>query len=136
MTPPEAGTTRSESFPPAARLRRPADFRHVFRDGKRVGGRYLVVHVLLQEEGVSRLGLAVSRKVGRAVVRNRVRRRLREIFRRRLRHEIESKGLILDLVLRALPSAAGRPEHELETDLHHCLKRVLRRLRRGDELVR
>ncbi|MEM7245235.1 MAG: ribonuclease P protein component [Acidobacteriota bacterium] len=133
MTPPEADLTRDESFPPAARLRRPEEFRSVFRDGKRVGGRYLVVHALLREEGPSRLGLAVSRKVGRAIVRNRVRRRLREIFRRRLRHEIENEGMTFDLVLRALPAAAGRPEHELEADLRQAWKRVLPRLRRRRE---
>ena len=53
-------------------------------------------------DGLTRLGLTVSTKVGNAVVRNRIRRRLRELFRTR-RHDLP-KGL--DLVLIARNSAA------------------------------
>ncbi len=53
----------------------------VFDHGVRWSTRHLraVVHEAGREE--SRLGLAVSRKVGNAVVRNKLKRRLREIFR-------------------------------------------------------
>ena len=67
------------------RLSRSRDFDAVYRRGRSVSTRYLVLYAFPREEegeiGVDpRLGLAVSRKVGGAVSRNRLKRRLREIF--------------------------------------------------------
>jgi len=69
------------TFPRAARLSRARDFRRVYQDGWRVHVAPLRVVALPREEGLSRLGLAVGRKVGRAVVRNRWKRAIREAFR-------------------------------------------------------
>jgi ribonuclease P protein component len=64
----------------------------------------LVVLVLPngRTDGLTRLGLTVSTKVGNAVVRNRLRRRLRELFRTR-RHALP-RGL--DMVIIAKTNAA------------------------------
>ncbi len=62
------------------RLSRSRDFDTVYRKGRSVSTRYLVLYAFPRadaEEGEARLGLAVSRKVGGAVVRNRLKRRLR-----------------------------------------------------------
>lgn len=64
------------------RLSRSADFDRVFRQGRSLAGRDLVLYVFPRggDEGSARLGLSVSRKVGGAVDRNRVKRLLREAF--------------------------------------------------------
>ena len=66
------------------RLSRSRDFDAVYRKGRSVSTRYLVVYAFPREEELAeegpRLGLAVSRKVGGAVVRNRLKRRLRAAF--------------------------------------------------------
>lgn len=68
------------------RLSRSRDFDAVYRHGRSVSSRYLVLYAFPRERDAAddeaRLGLAVSRKVGGAVERNRVKRRLREAFER------------------------------------------------------
>ena len=68
--------------PSRARLSRSAEFDRVFRQGRSHAGRDLVLYVFPRsgDDGLPRLGLSVSRKVGGAVERNRVKRVLREAF--------------------------------------------------------
>jgi ribonuclease P protein component len=75
------------------RLSRSRDFDAVYRHGRSVSTRYLVLYWFErgEEEGDGpRLGLAVPKAVGTAVVRNRIKRRLREVFQAR------SEGLPMD----------------------------------------
>ena len=67
------------------RLSRSRDFDAVYRHGRSVSTRFLVLYWFERgEDGDGpRLGLAVPKAVGTAVVRNRIKRRLREIFRAR-----------------------------------------------------
>ncbi|MHC4592579.1 MAG: ribonuclease P protein component [Planctomycetota bacterium] len=69
------------SFPKQARLLHERDFRRVYRTGRRLQVFPLRFCAARLPEGKSRLGLAVSRKVGNAVVRNRWKRAVREAFR-------------------------------------------------------
>ena len=65
------------------RLSRSRDFDAVYRRGKSVSTRFLVLYSFTREDGSDgepRLGLAVSRKVGGAAERNRLKRRLRAAF--------------------------------------------------------
>jgi ribonuclease P protein component len=68
------------------RLSRSRDFDAVYRQGRSVSTRFLVLYWFPREDGGSepRLGIAVPRTAGGAVVRNRVKRRLREVWRSRL----------------------------------------------------
>jgi ribonuclease P protein component len=67
------------------RLSRSRDFDAVYRHGRSVSTRYLVLYWFSRDEDSEgpRLGLAVPKAVGTAVVRNRIKRRLRELFRER-----------------------------------------------------
>ncbi len=70
----------------------------MFREGKRVEGRWFRFVLLPKDDGVPRILVVVGRKVGKAVVRNRVKRAVREGFRK-------NKELFagLDLVVIAKP---------------------------------
>jgi ribonuclease P protein component len=63
-------------------LTRKAQFQAVYAGGRTYAERHIVLKVLPNELELSRYGLTVSRRVGKAVVRNRIKRRLREIVRR------------------------------------------------------
>src|SRR4051812_29704194 len=76
--------TAPRGRPKRGRLSRSAEFERVYRQGRSVGNRFLVLYAFPRagargSEG-PRLGLSVSRKVGGAVDRNRVKRLLREAF--------------------------------------------------------
>ena len=83
--PPRPAASRGR--PKRGRLSRSADFERVYRQGRSVGNRFLVLYAFPRASAVGdgsadgpRLGLSVSRKVGGAVERNRVKRLLREAF--------------------------------------------------------
>jgi ribonuclease P protein component len=63
------------------RLSRSAEFERVYRQGRSIANRHLVLYTFPNASSQRpRLGLSVSRKVGGAVQRNRVKRLLREAF--------------------------------------------------------
>ena len=71
--------------PKRGRLSRSAEFERVYRQGRSVGNRFLVLYAFPRARDTGavegpRLGLSVSRKVGGAVDRNRVKRLLRAAF--------------------------------------------------------
>jgi len=109
-------------------MRRSADFAVTVRDGARAGRETLVVHLVADADGAgrSRVGFVVPRSVGGAVVRNRVRRRLRALVTVRL----DRLGGA-DLVVRALPSAAGASSARLATDLDSALRGAQRHAQRS-----
>ena len=108
----------------AHRLRDSNAFRRTVSSGRRAGGAALVVHLLddVRDAGDAgpRVGLVVGKAVGNAVVRNRVKRQLRHLVKINLTHLSASS----DLVIRALPPAAGMASTELGADLTRCLERV------------
>jgi ribonuclease P protein component len=72
--------------PKRGRLSRSAEFERVYRQGRSVGNRFLVLYSFPRTSAPgepadgTRLGVSVSRKVGGAVDRNKVKRLLREAF--------------------------------------------------------
>lgn len=86
-------------FPKENRLRKRRDFQQVYRHGRLFQDRYFRIFYL-ERPGPPRLGLAVSRKLGKAVARNRVKRVIREVFRL-------NKPLFANLDLIVQPRAAA-----------------------------
>ena len=57
---------------------------HVFRRLYRTNGfagPYVILYARKNRTGINRVGITVSKKLGKAHIRNRIRRRLREIYR-------------------------------------------------------
>ena len=91
------------------RLSRSRDFDTVYRRGRSVSTRYLILYWFSRQgEGEdARLGLAVPKAVGTAVVRNRIKRQLREIWRAKL----DRVSATSDYVLVVRPGLAEAAEH-------------------------
>jgi ribonuclease P protein component len=79
------------------RLSRSRDFDAVYRHGRSVSTRYLVLYWFAREDGPddARIGLAVPKAVGPAVTRNKMKRRLRELFRERLAQLPQDQDYVL-----------------------------------------
>lgn len=96
------------SFPKQARLRRERDFKRVYQTGQRLQAFPLRLYALRRDEGKSRLGLSVGRKVGKSVVRNRWKRAIREAFRLN-RHRLRSPyDLVVSVSWEAAPEQVGQ----------------------------
>lgn len=110
----------SHAFSRALRVRRKAEFQHVFDRGTRVNSRFFTLLLAPGTAPHSRLGLVASRKLGDAVRRNRAKRLIREVFR--LNQPLPD-GAGVDLVV--------IPKRELFdapfTDLHHEFRAAWRR---------
>jgi ribonuclease P protein component len=88
---------------------------------QRTGVRYQTAHFVffasrLPDSDHTRLGVTVSRRIGKAVVRNRIKRRLRECFRLRLRPMLPP-GTALAVTARSGAGGLRTPaiQAELET---------------------
>jgi ribonuclease P protein component len=102
------------------RLTDSPEFERVYRQGTAYRGRLFSVHAFPNEHGAPRLGLSVSRRVGKAVTRNAVRRKLREVFHSCISEVSEN----LDLVVSARPAAAEATLEELREEFGRSLGRV------------
>lgn len=112
-------------LPAAARVRLGSDFAVILRRGRRAKRGAVVVHLAERDTHLSgaRAGFIVSRAVGTAVARNKVKRRLRHAVARQIPQWPDN----LDVVVRALPSAAGTSFGKLATDVEAAVSAGRRR---------
>ena len=110
----------------ANRITSADDYRVIVRRGAKVIGAHTVSYLRSRESGTeARFGFIVSKKVGGAVRRNLIRRRLKAAC-----HEALGEGAdSVDVVVRALPSAAVAGWPALRNDVPHAV--VSRRSRQA-----
>lgn len=103
------------------RLSRREDFGKVYRHGKSSANRQFVLYVLRQP-AIERfkLGISVSKKVGKAVERNRIRRLVKEI----VRHHADRIAEHHELILIVRRPAAEMDYHQMEKSIIHVMKRA------------
>ncbi|KIP21347.1 Ribonuclease P protein component [Anoxybacillus ayderensis] len=103
------------------RIKKNDEFQEVFQRGTSVANRQFVLYVLDQPgQCYFRIGLSVSKKIGKAVVRNRVKRYIRQVFHEE-RDRIEAGK---DYVIIARMPVATMGYEEVKKSLLHVLRRA------------
>lgn len=103
------------------RIKKNEEFQEVFQKGTSTANRQFVVYVLERpEQPYFRLGLSVSKKLGKAVVRNRIKRYIRQSFLE-LRENIATGK---DYIVIARIPVADMSYAEAKKSLVHVLKKA------------
>jgi len=103
------------------RIKKNKEFQQVFQQGKSMANRQFVVYVFDRpEQPFFRLGLSVSKKIGKAVVRNQVKRYIRQVFLE-LREQIAPGK---DYVVIARIPTSEMNYAEVKKSLIHVLKKA------------
>jgi ribonuclease P protein component len=103
----------------AFRLRRSSEIQRVRSNRRSWAHPLLILYVAPNELGHPRLGVSVSRRIGKAVVRNRVRRRIREAIR------LQTANLAgFDLLFIARPAVAAADWSALRGAVDDLLRRA------------
>lgn len=105
---------------PAVTVKENYVFRQLYRKGSSSVQPCFVVYCRKNRKGLTRLGVTVSTKLGKAVVRNRIRRRLREVYR--LGKEEMKSGY--DVILVGRSRAASAPFSKMQRQYRAALKEV------------
>lgn len=101
------------------RLTKNFEFKNVYKAGKRWSCHFFNMYTLKKKGNSIRLGISVSKRVGKSVVRNKTKRRIREAFRKNVPKM--KKGF--DIVISAKPAINSADFHEIEKELIRLLKK-------------
>ena len=100
-------------------LKKTRQFRMVYNKGTSLANRYLVMYILKNGENSNKLGISVSKKVGKSVVRSRVTRLIRESYR--LQEQKIQRGW--DIVVIARVQAKEASYMDLSKAFYHLIKK-------------
>jgi len=101
-------------------IKKREEFQKVYKYGKSVAGKSVVIYFLENGVGYCRFGFSVSKKLGKAVTRNRVRRILKEVCR--LRKDLFPPGK--DYIIVARRGVLGLKYQQVEKDVAELLRKV------------
>lgn len=102
------------------KIRKNIEFRAVYRKGKSFSNQLLVLYIYKNRKDLNRIGISVSKKVGKSVTRSRVKRLISESYR--LNKDSLKKGY--DLVFIARTASNDKGYFEIEKALKNILKRA------------
>jgi ribonuclease P protein component len=104
-----------------SRLRKHADFQHVYAEGKKRRSTYMSWFLAPQDTATTpRVGLTVGKVIGKAHERNRIKRRMRDVLRRHV-HQLPAG---CDLVLHPQRSVLTLEFAKLEAEIVRILQQA------------
>ncbi|MCX7694521.1 MAG: ribonuclease P protein component [Caloramator sp.] len=102
------------------RIKKNAHFRLIYKKGKSVSDSNLVMYYSKNGNNLNRVGVSVSKKIGKSVVRNRYKRLIRESFRKN--KSIFKQGY--DIIFIARVGILKSNYYEVEKSVISLMKRV------------
>ena len=102
-------------------LQKDSDFRKVYKHGKSIANKLLVMYTLPNRSEYNRIGISVSKKVGKANVRNKARRRIKESYRLNIDGNIKSG---YDIVFIARVAISDADYIDIEKAMKHLIKKA------------
>jgi len=100
-------------------LRNTREFNMVYKKGKSIVNKHLVLYYVKNQSAENQVGFSVSKKVGNAVTRNRVKRLMKEVYR--LNETSIKKGY--DFVFVARVRTKDASYKEVEKAMLSCFKK-------------
>jgi ribonuclease P protein component len=114
---------RSEALPKHRRLAKRPEFVRVYETGRKQFSRFAVLFFAGNDLENSRIGITVTKKVGKANIRNRLKRWTREVYRRQ-REPLGLDAHALDIVVNVKPNAVQTTFDEFSRDFTRVLERI------------
>ena len=102
-----------------SRLKKSSDFSRVYKRGKSFADKYLVMYYMPNNLNETRVGISVSKKVGKSVIRNRVKRLIKEAFRLNV-----DLGKYYDIVFIARVRSNEASYDRIEKSMNFLLKKL------------
>lgn len=100
-------------------LRKQFQFKNVYKRGKSFADKFLVMYVLKNNLSENRLGISVSKKVGKSVVRSRICRLIKENYR--LNEKLFARGF--DIVFIARNPASNADFYKIKESIFMLAKK-------------
>ena len=113
-----AAKMAENGYPKSSRLLKRSDYRSLFKTGVKCSRKHFLCFYAHGRGEQTRLGITVSKKVGKAVTRNRIKRLCREFFRTNNRR----LGETWDVSIVARPSVAGVSRKQALRSLNDIFK--------------
>jgi len=102
------------------RINTKKEYNNIYKKGKKIPGRYMVVFIVPGDKAYSRYGFVASKKVGNAVHRNRAKRRLRTIVYSNMSYIKDS----VDIVIVARPAVNEASLDEVNTEYIRIMRKA------------
>jgi ribonuclease P protein component len=115
-----SSTLKRYTFTKADRIRTASEYRTLSKYGKRCYSDLFIVISRKNQLSRSRLGITVSKKVGKAVTRNKIKREIRDYFR--LNRNLLSSRMDINIIAR--PSSGKSDAATIRKYLKWCFKKL------------
>ena len=98
------------------------EFKNLFSKGKFYYGQYIHMYIKKTEKNYNKLGIAVSKKQGKAVKRNRIKRLIRENYKN-FENKIE-KGINILIIIKKKKNIEEITFNNIESNFYSTLKKA------------